>query len=962
MNVKIPMAGTLKTHMNAVGSEHFKNYAYNQIFVADVAVTVADHELLDLRDEYLQYCLSFDFLDVLNRRTLATEHMSDEELAAYIYDNYGTHVILGVTTGGSYTAQYTVSTNDITIAENLKKVSETGINVNFDDIFGVDIGVDLTASTDKSWKTQTTEAYFNTRFTGSTGGATFDPSPSSLSSAVKEWQNKIAPTSVRFTKNGAISMVSLIRTVDSGLADAFEAYVEARSDETYKEMYGQYEKNLTRLVSAPTVEDGKNVIRIDLSSFQRSGSMENAYDPNFLENILTIYPVMYGVKIDKIIICGGFDEATGQQNLINSFSVKLSKEWNRDVEIVVENLGVICTSDYGLIDTSSITKKINVTVSYSGMNMIRETDGEYHFHAQNGDTYYEFYFDPSDVDGMEFTTTDIDGSSLSIPIANRNGYSFVGWYVGDTQVTDSLGVLLQSYTATGERVTLQAKWTKNVVIILNHQEADASVLDYLYPKQDGSIYEDAGLTHGINAITVPTKAGYIFGGYYESISNNHTLQAQGEKQVIAPNGVIDSTVSYTESIELFALWIKDSMSVELPSASLPVTKVVTMDWDVVALQEAGCTGFVVVVNYSANGSLFSVNKANIFVTSKSGERIFALQQKIAFLKDDSFAFVLPIAQLQNENQFHIVWEEASGSLDLKGGDVSITALYGDRVAVILDPNGGYVSDITKIVVFEDNYGTLSTPTRSGFTFQGWYLDGNLITEDSVVTNKETHKLVAKWTPNTYRIEYNANGGSGSMDPTKDCVYGDPVYLRANSFTRQGWTFTGWNTKADGSGISYDDQESVNIAVTSNGATVKLYAQWVKIEGTGGYTSSREKEIGKDTTTTEKYGVGLSRSELQAAGYTKLKITLSVYGYENRFLASVKPIVKIYHRNGSTTMASQDGSNWPEDMADSMSEKVFVFEVSLDALNDNGQIMVGYSASGGACWLMGKVYITASATK
>ena len=1027
MNLNIPMAGTLKAHMNYVGSEHFKNYAYNQTFVADVAVTVEDHELLDLRDEYLQYCLSFDFLDVLNRRTLATEHMSDAELVAYIYQNYGTHVILGVTTGGSYTAQYTVSTNEETIATSLKKVVETGMNVNFDDIFGVDIGVDLTASGENSWKTQTTEAHFKTRFTGSTGGATFDPSPSSLTSAVKEWQNKISPTSVRFTKNGAISMASLIRTVDSGLADAFEAYVDERSDDTYKEMYGQYEKNLTRLISAPVVENGKNVIRIDLSSFQRSGSMENAYDPNFLENILTIYPIMYGTKIDTIIISGGFDGATGQQNLINGFSVKLSKEWNRNVEIVVENLGVICASDYGLIDTSAITKNINVTVNYVGANMIQETDGEYHFYAQKDDTTYEFIFDPTNIDNIDFTTTNMEADKLSIPIANRDNYAFVGWYAGDTQVTDSLGVLLSSYATTGERVTLKAKWdtitytitlndqrattpgtekfyqkytvgffsdfengtpieqitiptrtgyvfggyyasvsenatanavgntqyineqgeiirdtksftrntmlyalwlptvytitldndgatsagssayyqryedgvyldeactqvgaiqiptkpgytfagyymsvtnnntmnasgsmmcvdaggvivaentqftqdvtlyalwTQNILITLNHEEADTTGLTVLYPKTDDGVYEDITLEHRIYVITIPTKEGYMFGGYYEQVSNNNTLKALGDTQVVSPSGEINPTIMhYTESVELHALWIKDTVNLQMPQtarsvkASEPVVDTVILPWDLETLHTIGCTGFMVTVkNCKTSVSAMTMcSLPMVYASSISGSTLYNEFVELG-IADYTFNFFLPIEKLENVNKFAIRWMVGIGGWKLTGGEISITAVYGDKTNVSFVHYGTIVQQ-TQIKVYGQPYGTLPTPTRKGYTFDGWYLNDELITSESVVNTREAHTLVAKWIPNTYSIVYNANGGTGSMGSNDKCTYGKNITLLTNNYTRFGYVFTGWNTKADGSGFSYANEESVSIATTNDNDTVILYAQW-----------------------------------------------------------------------------------------------------------------------------------------
>ena len=77
--------------------------------------------------------------------------------------------------------------------------------------------------------------------------------------------------------------------------------------------------------------------------------------------------------------------------------------------------------------------------------------------------------------------------------------------------------------------------------------------------------------------------------------------------------------------------------------------------------------------------------------------------------------------------------------------------------------------------------------------------------------------------NTYKVAYNANGGSGSMSNT-NATYGTAFNLRSNSFTRTGYTFAGWATSASGS-VAYSDGASVSNLTTTNGGTVTLYAKW-----------------------------------------------------------------------------------------------------------------------------------------
>lgn len=69
------------------------------------------------------------------------------------------------------------------------------------------------------------------------------------------------------------------------------------------------------------------------------------------------------------------------------------------------------------------------------------------------------------------------------------------------------------------------------------------------------------------------------------------------------------------------------------------------------------------------------------------------------------------------------------------------------------------------------------------------------------------------------VSFDANGGSGTMS-AMTYEKGQTKSLTANKFTRTGYTFVGWNTKADGTGTSYSDKQS--ITPTEN---LTLYAQW-----------------------------------------------------------------------------------------------------------------------------------------
>lgn len=94
---------------------------------------------------------------------------------------------------------------------------------------------------------------------------------------------------------------------------------------------------------------------------------------------------------------------------------------------------------------------------------------------------------------------------------------------------------------------------------------------------------------------------------------------------------------------------------------------------------------------------------------------------------------------------------------------------------------------------------------------------------------ENYKLADKditikaiYTAKTYTVIYDANGGEGTM-ANQILSYDKADTLKACGFTREGHTFLGWNTKADGSGVFYADQQVVKNMTIVDG--IVLYAQW-----------------------------------------------------------------------------------------------------------------------------------------
>lgn len=137
--------------------------------------------------------------------------------------------------------------------------------------------------------------------------------------------------------------------------------------------------------------------------------------------------------------------------------------------------------------------------------------------------------------------------------------------------------------------------------------------------------------------------------------------------------------------------------------------------------------------------------------------------------------------------------------------------------VSFDANGGEVKDAELPNTFDKDY-SLTTASRYGYTFDGWYTaknGGTKVTEDTQMTRAENHTLYAHWTARTHKVVFDGNGAtSGSMDDL-DVTY-DTKANPTCRYEKTGYSFTGWSYTKDGDVV--DD-------LSGKVDTVIVYAIW-----------------------------------------------------------------------------------------------------------------------------------------
>ena len=153
--------------------------------------------------------------------------------------------------------------------------------------------------------------------------------------------------------------------------------------------------------------------------------------------------------------------------------------------------------------------------------------------------------------------------------------------------------------------------------------------------------------------------------------------------------------------------------------------------------------------------------------------------------------------------------------------------------------------------------------RPGYTFTGWSTskrgDPSLNPGDKHTLEPGTTTVWAQWKANPAHLVYNSNvGGIGSETRTVDGVVDQTVKTLGNPFDRPGYTFSGWNTQADGKGKAYDPGADCTLTANDKSTpknTSVLYAQWtinkvtLKFDpngGVGGYPSINTDAFGSVT--------------------------------------------------------------------------------------------------------------------
>lgn len=173
----------------------------------------------------------------------------------------------------------------------------------------------------------------------------------------------------------------------------------------------------------------------------------------------------------------------------------------------------------------------------------------------------------------------------------------------------------------------------------------------------------------------------------------------------------------------------------------------------------------------------------------------------------------------------------------KQKDKTVITLYaqwrGKKSVITIDPAGGIVNPTSIDVYYGEYIGQVPIPTREGYGFYYYKFsdvpDLSLsiqdLSEQKAGYRENGRTLVAQWRENAYTIIYHPNGVS-AIDYSSIGFNDENSKLEKKIYTREGYIFKEWNTKADGTGTSYGDEATINLNNVPN-SVLNLYAIWQK---------------------------------------------------------------------------------------------------------------------------------------
>ncbi len=212
-------------------------------------------------------------------------------------------------------------------------------------------------------------------------------------------------------------------------------------------------------------------------------------------------------------------------------------------------------------------------------------------------------------------------------------------------------------------------------------------------------------------------------------------------------------------------------------------------------------GDPILVSFDANGGTGEMDTQKVYGST-------ALKQN-AFTKDHA-VFIGWAETADGEVKY-----TDGQQIDKPESDITLYAVWADACVITFTDANTSVNVKTGDAISADKIPEVS---KKGYKLAGWYCDGVQLDASAAVTKDASY--TASWTPISYTVRFDANGGTGIMDELS-LSYDQKVSLPKSIFARSGYKFAGWSN-----GVShYADEEEVCNLTATDGDVLTFKAEW-----------------------------------------------------------------------------------------------------------------------------------------
>ena len=186
-----------------------------------------------------------------------------------------------------------------------------------------------------------------------------------------------------------------------------------------------------------------------------------------------------------------------------------------------------------------------------------------------------------------------------------------------------------------------------------------------------------------------------------------------------------------------------------------------------------------------NGWLLNTNNKSVSFKI-NGNKVLSLNSHVTLLPETASKEGMVFGEWYADSLFKVPFQ----SMEVVE-DITLYGTYGVGVTVAFKPNGGFLEQLSKRVVYNSTYGFLPTPSMTGYSFDGWFTErdgGEKIASGTVVSVQSNHTLYAHWIINNYILTFDFGNGTTVINVLK---FNETIMYPRNML-KEGYTFDKWN--------------------------------------------------------------------------------------------------------------------------------------------------------------------------